>query len=659
MAQLLRSEVAVYRNGYTQFVDRWKLEGSNPEKISIPVLREDLLGRSHLKHIFKSFQVFGAVTHDPLQNIQPRALPMAQGQASMRDLFTFVATEFAGAKVALHVQSGRKLKKIGGTLAWMTDRIHWTSKHRTAEPAFVLATGSGLRPVPFSRVCRVSFDEPEEQEAFQGLIDQVKRRRAADFTEVFTMVQAASGAGGTEFTVTFGLPGLPPVFSYRYLRAEADQPAILVAQARIENCFARPWKNVRVRIPTVLPQMVVEKSERTERVAHRQRERFDEDLAGHGGEDDAMTRMFEPSDRARALGRQPQPAAGASREVTIEALGDGHVFDVEGEITLLPGASAMAQLFRSPVSEPEEIMYLRKKEGVKKVVRAQRFIYEHGCIVPTGNCVVYSGTMTDGEGTLKRSRPGQRRIVDHADTQDLSLTSEKSDSYTTTIGCLASNDEIVAKVRSRRRVQYRIENRTREDKLLVIDVERTLEDSKIEVRGSKKKPVSRSNGWRIEVIVPPTPEEDFLVEVNEVAVVERPLRLAEAGMNLADWVQRYLFQSNEPKIFELPGLRELHEVFTTVRKKRYDISKRDQEVGALEARADKIRRDLQVVGDASFGEASNLKQMLLAIREEAEKWLGDERQQKVRDAELDEGRLAELLRKLDVKTMPEEEVTEA
>jgi hypothetical protein len=250
-------------------------------------------------------------------------------------------------------------------------------------------------------------------------------------------------------------------------------------------------------------------------------------------------------------------------DVNVSDLGDGHTFDVEGVISLEPGGSTTPQLVRRTMAKPERVLYFDAASNKQQVQRAWRFRYTGGEVIPGGPCPVYDGTVTDGEGELKLSRPKQTRFVVHARQQGVHCVSTKAKEYKTTVQAMSEGDTFVIKTRVRRETKYVFENVTGKAERLFLNHQLGLPNAeRITCPQAKGTASRRGTSRRFEVELPASPEP-FVIVVNEIVITPAYMNMAQQGLDIGQWIAQYVFQSDDPGIWECDEMKMIRQALGT------------------------------------------------------------------------------------------------
>ncbi len=595
--------LSVYRNGMTQFKRKYTLQSSNPERIPLPVLEQ------HIDPLYATIQPFGDVAiTQPLQHSNPQE-EHSRIQINGPDhggLYTYLANNFAGAAVRIN-RRGLFKRSIVGTLVWTASAAATKRASYGSNAQFLLeAKGGVIVPVPFVDVTGIELLDKAERELFQSLVENCRRQRRDNFIEAAITVQ---GTEGTELAITYCLPGNPPEFMYRLIHEPAKQNSlVLVGQVRVTNSFADDWDDVEISLPTTQPKPI---RGGAQAVGYERQERRRQ---GYDESQTMMTMMPNQFESNRPFTRARNNHVAHAAEANVEELGDAHVFQVQGKISLPAGASAMPLLFQLDMEAPEPILYVSGE-----VQRGFRFRFTGNFIAPTAPCVVYSGTTVEGEGQLKLSRPRQRRIVCHAVQQGVMFGHHDSRGYTTTLACLGNDDELTAKVRHRHDTQYRIENRTGKKQTLVFEQRNSFpgQDTKLSCSPPGVKAHRHGDGWRFTVNVTES-LEPTLVVITEVYNEVRTVRMHAQGVNLADWLAEFIFQSDEPSLCDSKQFRPIRESIKKIKGARDQISRAQREKIECQRRIDSYNQSLIAIGHAD-GKESEKTDLIAKITEYQEK----------------------------------------
>ena len=514
---------------------------------------------------------------------------------------TGLLAQLKGARVAVEVGGKRTEGVVTGT-----ETVTRREGEATLSSNYLnlLVNGESIQSFDLLEVKSLSFLEEGLRKDLQHLLDILISGKKKDLKRLTIF---GRGSGKRPLVASYTVE--TPVWKTSYRVLLGQKKAMVQGWALVDNTQDEDWENVSLTLVAGLPISFVHdlyspRYKRRPVVRVEEEEAYAPPVMEAGAAPCEEAAELQDAMPCQSLELAAPAAAGASRSMaadrevarhrsvrvqtrTVE-VGDLFQYEIKNPVSVRRGQSALVPILQSDFEGKRVAVYnaaVREKNPMSAVL----FKNTTGMTLEGGPLTVLEDETYVGESMLETMKPGEERLVPFSVELGCAVTLDhKSELRDVHYACISRGHLHVKRFRVNRKI-YVIQNKTDRKLDLFVDHEFIHGWDLVET----EKPVEKTeNYYRFRMEVPPQKTVKFVVsekgdesESHEISSVSRD--------QLGVWLEsRYI---DKKTMDVLRGLVELNEKAAALRQ---EIEDRDREIKEIFQNQERLRKNLQSLGNS-------------------------------------------------------------
>lgn len=581
------NSVKLYTSGVALVSRGYKLEGTGPTKITIPVKKTDL------DEVVASLSVFGNVnvpeppSYTPV-NANATTLTIAPN-AALKD----TVTKLAGAEVELtRVGGGPVRGKLVGAHTYEETNANGMTSERMK---VAVLTDQGLTLVGENEVQFLKFtDEATQTEYLKAL---AKSYQTIKPDSSFVELTVVPNEGAKQAFITYATP--IAAWKPRYQLRFSNNVGELEGVGIVDNDSEDNWKDSilslivgdpiafetdvaeirrparqRVNIVSDTAQGAVNVAETVSKrafspatapnhntrqyaLASASRTRGGVTTDFDGGEESLMQCAAGSANLDVYYDEEYESVGGSAayqQQADVKESGDFAIFTSPSSVNINSKKSALVPLFKSNLGEAKIVLYFKKSQNQTRAFRAVRIKNETKHSLGKGTCEIYLDGYFQGKAILANNgnlSPGDEDFLVHAKENGVRWNCNESQPEYRRVGLRVKDSVAQVETASRCLTTYSASNVKDEAFEVVIEHDRRLPESRAVVNGEGVTVNETKKGWRITYTL--KPKQDAVITVTENATHVQAYGLQNDGAN---WLYQNIVVVKNP-LSRNNGLKEV------------------------------------------------------------------------------------------------------
>lgn len=554
------NSVKLYSNGSAVITRGFRLEKGKPQKVTIPVKKDDL------DDVVSSITVFGNVTLTEPPNYTPTNSNPTTLSFDANRVLKDLATKLRGSEAEIQRSNGTTVKgRIYGVQTYQQE----TNGSVFERFRVLLGTADGVKQFDEFEIANLKFTDAFVQSEIDKALTASFSAIKPDSRNVDLTIVPNDGADLA--AVAYATPCA--AWKTRYQLRLIKGVATLEGQAVVDNDTDDDWKDVTLSVITGEP---ISFSTDIAEIRRPSRSRVnvvsqtttgavsaEESIAASrtlgyapGGAPVSKMRKLTTSLDYDDAELQPQsyggfesaksavafPCLDVAETTTAEVKesGDFSVYTSPNPVTVLSRKSAIIGLFTLPLDGAKSVLLYKPSKNERRPFTAIKFKNTTANSLNKGVCEVYVEGDRQGKCVLESTKQGEESFLVHAVETGVKVFKETTPIESRRIRVKISDNVAYCEQRSLQETSYRIQNAKAENFQFEIEHSRSWAGSKLEVfvDSGNQTSVDTPSGSRISTEL--AANGTLTVTVREILVQQQ-----QFGIN-AYWLQSNLVSVNNP-----------------------------------------------------------------------------------------------------------------